>query len=157
MRHTAAVSAVLFVALTAPAASAGIYTDDLSRCLVSSSSDADKTTLVRWMFALITLNPAVQSLSSVTDAQRQAFDKQGAELMQRLVLTDCHSQTVAAVKYEGAGAFQASFQVLGQVAAGGLMSHPAVQAGMQGLTKYIDEDKWKAVAKEAGVSDPNAK
>jgi hypothetical protein len=147
-------TAVLFTALSAPMAFAGPYTDDLSKCLVRSSSDTDKVILVKWIFALLTLNPAVKSLSSVTDDQRQALDKDGALLMQRLILTDCHDETVAALKNEGMEAAQSSFQVLGQVAGRSLFSDPAVQKGMQGFMQYIDQDKWSAISKEAGVPVP---
>lgn len=145
--------ALTLSAVATPMASAAIYTDDLSRCLVSAATDTDKSAFVQWMFAMISLNPSVKPLSDITGAKRNELNKQVAGLMQRLVLEDCHKETVAAVKYEGSGAFESSFEVLGQVAARGLMADPAVQAGILELGKYVDNDKWSAIAKEAGLPD----
>jgi hypothetical protein len=127
--------------LASSGANAGMYTDDLSRCLVDSTTSADKLTLVKWMFAAMARHPAVKALASVSDAQMDAANKQTAELFVKLVTNTCKVQTQKAVKYEGQAALQASFQVFGQVAAAELFSNPDVAAGMSGLTKYFDNKK----------------
>jgi uncharacterized protein YchJ len=145
-------AAALLLALSfGSAASAGIYTDDLSRCLVKSATAEDQAQLVRWEFAEFALNPALSTVSSVTSDQRKALERQSAALFERLVLTDCRKETEAALKYEGNVAFQASFAVLGQVAARGLMSDPKVNEGMAGMVAFLDSPKWDAMAKEAGI------
>src|SRR5579872_3179588 len=98
-------------ALYSSSALSGIYTDDLSRCLVSSTSAQDKTMLVQWIFSMLTLNAAVAPLSTVTPEQRDGFNQKAGDLSQRLMLVDCRKQTVEAIKYEGVGAIQASFEV----------------------------------------------
>lgn len=40
-------------------AHAGLYADDLSRCLVDKTTTEDKNTLVRWVISTTTLHPAV--------------------------------------------------------------------------------------------------
>lgn len=147
-----AASAAVLALGGATGAKAGIYTDDLSRCLVSKTTDQDKTQLVRWIFSAVSRNPAVKDLVTLSDAQRQQSTKAVAELFQRLLLDDCHKQTVDALKYEGPVAATQSFQVLGQVAARGLMSDPAVTKDVQSLTSYVDKPRWQALAKEAGVN-----
>jgi hypothetical protein len=102
------------------AASAGLYSDDLARCLIAKSSDADRITLMQWMFSALTAHPAVRSMSNITGAQRDGFTRKAGELFQRLMFVDCHTETVAALKYEGNGALESGFQVLGQAAAPGI-------------------------------------
>ncbi len=139
------------------ATTAGVYTDDLSRCLVKSSTQSDNTALMQWMFAAMSVNPAITSMTSVTPAQREKYDRSAAALIERLLLKDCRKETLEAVKYEGEKAIEASFSVLGQVAARGLMSDPGTMAGMQNLTTYLDKDKWIALGKEAGTAPSDAK
>jgi hypothetical protein len=135
-------------------ASAGIYTDDLSKCLVSSASQADKDVLIEWVFAAMSTNPVVKSMSSVTPEQRTVLTRSAAELMQRLLVSDCRKETVAALKYEGDSAFETSFGVLGQVAMRGLMSDPVTDAELQKLAGDVDKDKLADLWKEAGLTLP---
>jgi len=138
-------------------ANAGIYTDDMSKCLVKATTPADRTDLMTWVFSAMTSHPAISSMSNVTPAQRDAHDKRAAELFTRLLTVDCRSQTVDAIKYEGAGAIQQSFSVLGQVAMAGLMGDPTVTANIANLAKHFDEDKFKALMTDAGQPQAPAK
>jgi hypothetical protein len=153
----AAAAAFLAVALPAARASAGVYTDDLTKCLVRSADAGDQTRLMQWMFALIALNPAVRPNAAITPPQREAFDRQAAALMQRLLTVDCRKETVAALKYEGSSAIEASFRALGEVAVRGLMSDPTVAGGVKNFTAYIDQDKMAEVGREAGIADQRDK
>ena len=135
---------------SAGAAHAGIYTDELSKCLVKSTSAADRIDLVVWIFDAISAHPAVSALSSVTPAHREATGVKAAQLLTRLLLQDCRSQTVEGVKYEGGVAIQQSFSVLGQVAMAGLMSDPAVSKSIAAVATHLDQDKLKALMVEAG-------
>jgi len=126
---------------------AGVYTDDLSRCLVEKSSAEDKGTLVQWMFVAMSQNPAVAGLAKVTADDIEKHNKAVGELFMRLITETCADAAKKAVQYEGAVAFQASFQVLGQVAARDLLSNPAVAKVMSGLEKYMDGKKLEAALK----------
>lgn len=131
----------LFAGLAPVPAMAGPFTDDLSKCLVASTSPADNKTLVVWVVSVMTLHPDVASIASLTPAQREVNDIAVAKLFERLLTVSCKTQAQQAVKYEGAGAFEASFQVLGQVAMQDLMTNPKVAEGMGGLSKHIDGKK----------------
>jgi len=134
-------------------AQGAVYTDDLSKCLVKSTNTNDRVVLVQWMFATLTLHPAVQSFVSVPDAKRDSATKTAASLFARLLTADCRKETVNALKYEGAAAIGASFQVLGQVASRDLMTDPHVATGMKQLGNDLDGDqKLKELLKEAGVA-----
>lgn len=151
-------SAALVGALAVPGlASAGVYADDMSKCLVRSTTEADQAQLVGWLFAAISSHPTVKPMTNLTDAQRDAAVQKAGGLMQRLMLVDCRKETVDALKYEGTGSIGQAFGVLGQAAMRGLMGDPKVADGMAGLGKAIDESKFAEMLKEAGISSPSAK
>jgi len=123
---------------------AGLYADDMGRCLVKNTSSQDKTDLVRWIFASAALHPDVAPLSSVTDADRSAINERIGKLLTRLLTDSCVSQTQDALKYEGAASFQLSFQLLGQVAMQELMTNERVSQGFAAISKYVDLETLKA-------------
>ncbi len=132
-----------FILLSSSGVNAGVYTDDLSRCLVESSSSSDKLTLVKWMFTSISLHPAVKSIASVSPRQVDDSNKKMADLTVRLITETCKNETIKAMKYEGDTAIKTSFTVLGQVAAKELFNDPNVATALAGLGKHIDTEKIK--------------
>lgn len=142
---TRVLAAALTLAVTGEAW-AGPYADSLSRCLVESTTAAEKATLVRWMFAMMALHPEVESASAVTPEQRAAISKDTATLFQRLLTETCRKQAREAIAYEGPNTIEASFSLLGQVAARELFTHPKVAEGMSEFAKHLDENKLKELA-----------
>lgn len=141
----------LFVAVTmlfSANVQAGVYSDDLSRCLVESSTPTDKLAFVRWMFTAMALHPAVKSLASVSEAKNESASKEVAGLFKTFLTKTCKTQAVKAVKYEGPIALQSSFEVFGKIAASELFSNPEVAAGMSKLNKYMDTE---SLQKELGI------
>jgi hypothetical protein len=147
---------VLIAGLYSSVASAGIYTDDLSKCLVKSANPDDQILLVQWMFSAFSLHPAVEPLVTLSPQQRDLLNRKSAELLQRLLLEDCRNETVAALKYEGPGAMEAGFKTLGEVAGRGLMTDPRVAQALQGLASYLDRDKLNELARAAGLLQQTA-
>lgn len=131
-------------------ASAGVYTDDLSRCLVKATTPEDQNAFIKWMFMAMALHPMVSKYATISDAQRAEANEAAGKLMNKMLLESCREATVQAVKYEGLAALQAGFQVFGQVAGMGLMSHQDVAVALQGLGQHVDETRMKALMKEAG-------
>jgi hypothetical protein len=125
---------------------AGPYADEMARCLVRSTSPADRNALVRWLFAAGAMHPEVMAIVSVSDAQRDELNRGMARLLERLLAESCRAETHDAAKYEGSGSFEAAFQVLGQVAGRELFSHPAVAGSMTEVTKYLDKHKLEGLA-----------
>jgi hypothetical protein len=130
-------------AMNTGAAHAGPYSDDLAKCLVESTTTADKNALVKWMFAMAALHPAVKSIALITEAERTQSSRSTAQLFERLLTESCRTQTRQAVKYEGAAALQTGFQMLGQVAARELFADPGVAQGLADLENHIDSQKMK--------------
>src|SRR5438105_10172776 len=102
--HFFRVSAALFCVVAASPAIGGVFTDDLSRCIVEKSSDADKAEMMRWMFAAFAKAPALSGMVSINQQQRDKLNKSMADIYSRLILVDCRSQAVAALKNEGENA-----------------------------------------------------
>ena len=138
-------------ALGSPAL-AGVYTDDLSKCIVAKASAKDQQDLVFWVFTAIAQHPTIKAYTTLTDAQRDAAGRTAGLLMQRLLTEDCHKEAVTALKYEGISALESSFSLLGQVAMRGLFSDPQVDKNMASLGGALDEAKFNALFKEAGIS-----
>lgn len=136
----AACTAISLSFAVAPA-QAGVYGDDLSKCLVASTTDADKALLMKWMFSAIALNKEVSPYVDMPADVREKINVNAAGLYMRLLTDSCKTQTRDAFKYEGQAAIASAFQVLGQVASQGIFGDPAVEAGMSDLTKHFDEKK----------------
>jgi hypothetical protein len=125
----------------APGLAAGPYTDELSKCLVRSTTTSDKTLLVKWIFSTMALHPDVKGLATVSDAQRIELNETTARLFERLLTNACLSETREALKYEGQSAIEASFGVLGQVASRELFANQSVASGLAEFAKYFDEER----------------
>ncbi|HEX5961070.1 MAG TPA: hypothetical protein VFY97_07475 [Rhodanobacteraceae bacterium] len=131
--------------------------EDLAQCLVTHTSDTDRTLLIEWIFAQFSLAPSVAPMAKISPAQRTDLDKRTGALMTRLIATDCPGQMRSAYIANGSVAVQSAFQVLGQTAARGLMLDPGVQQGMRGFSKYVDQAKVDAaLAKAPGPAPPSS-
>ena len=139
----------LITSLWAGTAWAGVYTDELSKCLVESTSTADRTALVKWLFTAASAHPAIASLSSVTAADIDAANQVTGILFMKLLTESCKTQTQKALRFEGPATIQLSFTVLGQVAGAELFSNPVVAKNMAGLEKFVDSKKIEALKSEA--------
>ena len=122
-------------------AAAGPYADELGKCLVTSTSTEDKSTLVKWIFAMAALHPAVRSVSAVNDRQRANLDKAMGNLFEELLADRCRTQTQEAVRYEGDKTIGTAFEVLGQAAMTELFSDATVAEGLGEFAKHIDQKK----------------
>jgi hypothetical protein len=143
------ISIILVSSLATGPAWAGVYTDELSKCLVESTSAEDRTALVKWMFTAASAHPAIHSLSTATTADMDSANEATGALFTRLLTESCKVQTQKALRFEGPATLQLSFTVLGQVAGAELFSNPAVTQNMAGLDKYVDSKKIEALKAES--------
>ncbi len=138
---------VVLACAAVPPLGAGVYSDDLAKCLVAATTPRDQTDLVRWIFATAALHPGVSSIAAVSAEQRTAMARTVAELFERLLTESCRSQFSAAMQNEGNQTIEAAFQVLGQVAMRALMADPAVARGFDEFDTYLHKEKIEAAAK----------
>ena len=144
--HTcAALPALLLLATTALA---GPYTDDLSKCLVASTTQNDRVALARWIFIAFSAHPAVAPLSAVKTPDIESANAEVGGLFMKLLTDTCRDKAKMALQYEGPAAMQFSFQALGQVAGMELASNPDVKAKMSGFAKHLDEARLKELQSE---------
>jgi hypothetical protein len=145
-------SAALAIALLVPeTASAGVFGDDLSRCLVEKASESDQRSLKRWMFSAFSADPALASLANITPKQRTAISSEAANVYNRLLLLDCRKQALAALKNEGTAVMGPAFGVLGRSVANGIFRSPAAEAELDKLASFFDETALNKLFEEAGI------
>ena len=128
------------------AAAAGVFADDLGKCLVNATTKDDRANLIRWLFVAASHHPAVKPIATVTPAQQEESDKQMGTLFMKLLTESCKTEAQKALQAEGPGTLQFAFEVLGKVAGQELFSSPEVAGNLKGLAKYIDAEKIKALS-----------
>jgi hypothetical protein len=136
--------------ITPHPAVAGPFADDMAKCLVKSTSDADRADLVRWIYSAMSLHPDLASMANISDKERDELNAKAGKLFSRLLFESCRTEFVQALKNEGPTTIRYAFQILGQVATRGMMTDTHVTQSMAGLGKSIDEAKLKELVEEAG-------
>ncbi len=142
---TGLIWSVIFISQSA---FAGVYSDDLTKCIVSSTTTEDRVQFVKWMYSAISKHPAVKSLSSISEEQIADSLKGVADLMMKLLTESCQETAVKAFEYEGPKAIEASFNVLGQIAGQEIFSNPDVAATISNFEKYLDSEKLESALKK---------
>jgi hypothetical protein len=149
-----AVAALALAAGLQPApAHAGLYGDDLAKCLVERTSDADKILLAQWIYTVISVHPSVASLGKISDADREAVAERAGKVFETLLTDSCGEPAAKAIKYEGTGALGNGFKVLGEIAMTTLLGNPRVSAESENFVKYVDQAKIKAALEGSGAGD----
>ena len=136
------------LALSAPAV-AGPSADALGRCAIGATTEADRTALIRWMFVSASANPAFADLSAVSDAKRDQSVRAAAAVFNRILLSACRRESVAALRDEGAAGIRTGFQALGQLAGREMMASPAGASSLEQLGAYMDTAGLAALGMEA--------
>lgn len=96
-------------------------------------------------------SPKVAGMAKVTPTERDALSDRASALFVRLLASDCHRETVAALKADGGSAISASFEVLGKVAMGGLIGEAPVASQMARLGNPAAVKAIAGLATEAGI------
>lgn len=126
---------------TTQVAMAGPTVDQLSNCLVKSTTAADKTTVLQWTFVVLSAHPELKKFSNVNEEQRTQLDKNLAQVLQRILVDQCASQTKAVIAAEGVQAVGDSFQELGQITGEEILENPEVESQLKGVLRYVDLNK----------------
>ena len=142
---------LILCGLASPA-QAGVFGDDLSRCLVNHLTDTDRNALMAWMFSAISADPKLQKYTTLDRAGRDRIADAAAGVSQRLMVSDCRKEAVAALKSEGEDTLMTSFEEVGRAATQQLFRSPEAQAELESLGKGFDKEKLKALLSEAGIS-----
>ena len=81
-RLSAALCVATALSVTAQTANAGASVDQLSNCLVKSTTATDKTAVLQWTFAALSAHPDLKQFSNVTETQKTQLDKNLAQVLQ---------------------------------------------------------------------------
>jgi hypothetical protein len=151
VRNLAGAALLVAGLLAAGPSGAGPYSDDLAKCMVRSSTPADRAEFVKFLFSAMAQHPDVSSMAKISPQQLEATLKGTGELIQRLLLQSCRSEAQQAIHSEGVQSIFLGFQVYGQAMAAELLGNPIVAAKLNDLNKYMDADKFKAFAAESAA------
>lgn len=135
---------VAFAACLAFPAHAGPATNALGACLADNTTGKERKELAKWIFIGMAAHPDIQDVSKVPPSARDDSDRTIGELVTRLLTKNCVTQARTAINSEGAGAFKAAFQSLGELAMQELMSNQAVESSLSGWEKYFDRKTFEA-------------
>lgn len=124
---------------------AGPYTDDLTKCMIESTTMDDRIQIIKWIFLSISVHPAVKNFSSVSEDQINDSNKIYAALIIKLLTESCKEKAEKAIRYEGDLAIKTSLQILSQVAAQDLFTNKDVAAVAKNFEKYFDIEKVKSL------------
>ena len=120
---------------------AGPFGDEMAKCLVTSTSNRDRTKLVKWMFRVYGEHPEVSYMVDLSDKEKKAIDKDIAYIFTRLLSEDCVDETKKALDYEGDNVMFTAFQTLGQVAAQGFNVNPSVERSINKFSEFLEYEK----------------
>lgn len=120
---------------------AGQSVDALSDCLVKATTASDKTTVLQWTFSALSAHPDLKAMSSVTDEQRTQLDQKFAQVLQRVIVEQCATQTKTVIQTEGLQAVGDSFQALGRTTGEEIIKNPEVKQQLNGILRYVDLNK----------------
>ena len=80
MFRFAAPFSALALCLSASAAQAGAFTDDLTKCIARSATENDQKTLVIWIFTAVSQHADARALANINPSQRETLTRQTAGL-----------------------------------------------------------------------------
>lgn len=115
--------------------------DALSQCLVQGTTPSDKTTVLQWTFAALAQHPDLNSMSSISTTQKEQLDQNLAQVLQRILVEQCSTQTKAVIQAEGFEAVGTSFQELGTITGNEILKTPQVKNQLNGVLKHVDMGK----------------
>ena len=120
---------------------AGPFGDEMAKCLVTSTSNRDRTKIIKWMFRVYGEHPEVSYIVDLSDREKKVIDKDIADVFTRLLSEDCVDETKKALDYEGDNVMFTAFETLGQVAAQGFNVNPSVERSINKFTELIEYEK----------------
>ena len=115
--------------------------DQLSDCLMKSTTATDKTAVLQWTFVALSSHPDLKAFSNVSATQKEQLDKNLAQVLQRILVEQCSAQTKAVIQAEGLQAVGDSFQELGQITGEEILKNPEVKGQLQSVLRYVDLNK----------------
>ena len=124
-----------------PGKDATDYKGALDSCLQTAVDDADRRSLVQWIFVMMANHPDVAAIARIDAGDADRISHEGAKLFERLIAEDCAGPMRTAVQRGGSDAIGGSFKILGETAMTGLTEDPKVNAAIEKSMGQIDKEK----------------
>ena len=117
---------------------AGPFTDDFAKCLVTKTTNQEKTDLVKWIYVTISFHPQLSQMSNLTAEDVEMANIRVADYMTNVFAYKCNDELDQAIKYEGEESVFYAFELLGELAMGELMQDQGVTAASELFIQYVD-------------------
>ncbi|MCK8514766.1 hypothetical protein M0534_00265 [Methylonatrum kenyense] len=142
MRAKIFFTVLIFGLLMSTSASAQTASERLGNCLVQSSTGAQRIILARWIGLALLAHPSVRDSVAVPNQVVNETNRDAARTFTHLISEACRTQSSDALR-EGVGAFEAAFEVLGEIAMQEITSDADVDARLMGFLDYMNEDDFR--------------
>lgn len=124
---------------------AGPYTDDLSNCILESTTPEEQMEFVKWVFSTRSLySKANKTRPEISQEQINAGNEQTANLFMRVMTRSCKEKAVKAIKFESEFVLQTTLSLLEQVAGPDILTTLDIVAVTALVEKYIDVEKLRS-------------
>lgn len=136
---------IALAAALSPAANAGVYSTELSKCLIKYTSRQDRVAVARWVFMAMSQYPSVTSFANVRPGDIELVNQEAGAILTKVLSGPCADPTRKALKNEGQLAVQNAYGELGQQGVSDMFMDPNVYRVLSGLEKYTDKSKLDAL------------
>lgn len=130
-------------------ANAGVYGDDLTRCLVSSASAQDRLILARWVGVAIVQHQKVAPLARTSQKDLMGVSIAASDVAAELMGSVCFDQAMNALKYEGEASIDKSFEYLVGLAIEELMQDAEVRSAFAKFHSHFQQNLPKVIKKNS--------
>ncbi len=120
--------------------SAGPFTDDFSRCIISKTTSQEKTDLVKWIYVTISFHPQLAEMSNLSSNDVEMANIRIADYMTNIFAYKCNEELIEAIKFEGEDSVIKTFELLGEIAISEIMRDEGVAMASEFFTQYLDEN-----------------
>jgi len=132
---------MLFLAISVGQAQAGEYAENLSHCLKTNTTEADKIVMTKWVFSSLSNHPSLNDMATIKQSVRTGADSDMAQLVEKFMYEKCSDELKNAVKKEGPSAIQSSIRSYVEITGREILQHPSIVSSVSGLAGQLDAKK----------------
>ncbi len=131
------ISSALICLLSSVNATAGVYAQRLTNCVLSATTEQDKQILIQRFFLIFSSSTALKDLVNISEHKQEGIRSGYSETFTRLFSKDCQTQTEDAMNFEGKGALVMADQMLIRELLKGFMADPTINKGLVDVGQEI--------------------
>ncbi len=131
---------IIFILSIIVSLNAGVYTQNLSKCFIDSTTKQERILLAKWMFVIFSQYPGLKNLSKTTPQTVESYNKKVADLITNLITQKCKKEAKLVLMHEPQNISQ-SFEVLGRISVNEIINNPNVKKALFGYLPYMNIPK----------------